>query len=1276
MYSTRWTKADQRTFFPRCHQLVELGERRTFAIDFRRTAAATVLRLHCSFNCPDLLPHLVCAPQLVTIALRAVEEWTLDLAHCLPSAMHEGPHMTSGGGNMIGENECSGATEGVLDFASDGIAAWQWAELLEYSYALANVADAAEIYQHEAQLPSIVESSKQRKIAQSELREAEDKFTAHCVQNGVEPEGKKNVPFDDTGMTSSRLPVKSDTIPTAKLRQLWTDLVPFASLVLNDAPSKNSDRVQIATAVGAPGHALCSRALARLTALWPQAGIDGISSAGELPRNVWIVKAPSASRGAGIELERRLKHIIARSGGMGGRVAQKYIENPLLTPTTILPPMHTSQGAVLQECSIPRPLTSRRNGIKFDLRMWVLLVGASRSPGHVERDLPSECYIFEPCYARRCSHTFSLAANSFKDHLAHLSNYSIQKKDLANEDDTGADDLLWTEEELLSASGAESTLNKSNWESRVKPSLRRLAATLAATILPAWSDESLGGRAQCFELVGLDVMLDDHLSPWLLEANMTPGLSRRDDANPTHCKRIARMLRGIVHITTSRGFGCDASTGTNKISSEENHRASDGDWLKVYSAPITNSSDSTESRDAQREAKTNADTLCVTGKQLAKGEISAHEDIASRRHGISTLANLGVPKMISRWRHKKMRLASAATSIQCFYRCIRALMRAQHLRNLRAACFIQQFSRATIARYYAKRELQSLREQRASVRIQSARRRRLAQQHTKYCQLTRAWFTSIDKCRQRLACAKWLAFAAYVTAATRAASTLQSHVRPYLQRCRYLAFVARQRKRLREVGAANLIRAHFRAHRRDVLQKQSRFNAASALQRFCLGLPGAKQRQRQLRYLLAEQNHSAANVLQGWWRQQQTSKLRKLATEKNVASKATIPFRLGAPVITTRSFANNGGGDSMNAMLASPQFAAAKPHDNSPSSLGKTPLALSLTEATSNEPPPKENFEHENKFVPRAFGPCSRYQEGPVDSVNVESEKRATCNPQPAVILLQGGKIKPKKHGSTDHSETRLDKLAAPKNATNGKGKQNRRKESTGITARATEDSRSGQHNGNASSAPKSRREKLTSVQSGAKSTVVEGKSRPSNQSGFESAHSMLPQDIRDLLSYARARRQQRAATTSAIDPLESRDISRSNVGIDNKGIPDVGVPSEIPLPPPSPLSSKPLSGHRSHIGLSSESPAPPPPHQHANEATEAATRSTNNNNNNNNENGDSGCSGATITLDWLDQMQRRRKSGKKVRNLSYVTDPSFLSRQNTTGTGGVLHSAAEQFLG
>ena len=73
---------------------------------------------------------------------------------------------------MIGENECSGATEGVLDFASDGIAAWQWAELLEYSYALANVADAAEIYQHEAQLPSIVESSKQRKIAQSELREA------------------------------------------------------------------------------------------------------------------------------------------------------------------------------------------------------------------------------------------------------------------------------------------------------------------------------------------------------------------------------------------------------------------------------------------------------------------------------------------------------------------------------------------------------------------------------------------------------------------------------------------------------------------------------------------------------------------------------------------------------------------------------------------------------------------------------------------------------------------------------------------------------------------------------------------------------------------------------------------------------------------------------------------------------------------------------------------------------------------------------------------------
>ena len=1258
---------------------MELGERRAFVTDFRRTAAATVLRLHCTISCAELLPHLVCVPQLVAIALRAVEGWTLDLAHYLSPAAHVEPHAASGGGNMLGGTEGNLCIEDVLDFTSDGIAAWQWAELLEYSYALADVADAAEVYQREAELTSIRDSRNRSNSALSGLHRAVDTFTACCAQNGAEPERKKNAPFASPGTSSFRMSIKPVTAPIANVRQLWADPVPFTNLILNSEPLCSSDRVETASTEDVPGHGVCSLALARLTALWPQAGIDGFTFAGELPRNVWIVKAPSASRGAGIELERRLNHILARSGGMGGRVAQKYIENPLLTDALMPPQLMSLQEAVPQQRVIPRPLTARRNGIKFDLRMWVLLVGASRRPGHTERDLPSECYVFEPCYARRCSHAFSLAATSFKDHLAHLSNYSVQKKDAASDDDTGAEDLLWTEEELLSAFGAEGSLNKIKWESRVKPSLRRLAATLAATVLPTWSDESHGGRAQCFELVGLDVMLDDHLNPWLLEANMTPGLSRRGDTNPVHCKRIEKMLNGIVHITTLRGLR-DVSSPTSNDNLGKENRASNG-WLKVYSAPMTTTSDNLESRDAQREAKTNADTLCVTGKQLNRTEMCVLEDFSKRRHGISTLANVGVPKILLRWRHKKMRLASAATSIQCFHRCLHALKHTHHLRCIRATCFIQQFARTTRARYFAKRELQNLRERKASVRIQSAWRRRLAQRHAKYCRLTRSWFASINKCQRRLAWVKWLGFVTRAAAATRAALTLQSRIRPYLQRCQFLAFVACERRRLREVKAANVIRTRFRVHRRIVLRTKLRINAANVLQHFYLGLPCAKRRQHQLRYDLTQKNRGAAKLLQSWWHQQ-TSKLRKVAKAKDVSSKSTPPFRLGEPVITTRSFASNVEADGKSSTPITLCSTARMPSDDGPKSAAKV-FIVSPTYARCDSLPFQEALKNDKEFVPRAFGPRIQNQVSD-ESTTVDPEERATCEPQPAVILPRCGKAKQRKKGVTNHSESRLDKLAAPNIAAKESGRQSMRSASSEVSIHALEASRggqrSGQHRRNTTSAPKSRRDKTTSAMPcGVKRVMVEGKSGPSNQSGFESVHSMLPQDIRELLSYARARRQQRAAATCASASLEARDTSRSEAGIEDNCIPNVGVAFEIPFPPPSPQPRKPLSGDCSWeqvvsdgIDLKAESSEPPPPHHETSGATEATKKELHSINDD--ENGDSGGSGATLTLDWLDQMQRRRKSGRKVRNSSHDAESTFLSRHNVTG--GVLHSAAEQFLG
>jgi hypothetical protein len=156
----------------------------------------------------------------------------------------------------------------------------------------------------------------------------------------------------------------------------------------------------------------------------------------------------------------------------------------------------------------------------------------------------------------------------------HLSNFTIQKqgtkasfcKDnqekrlgegclLFNNLREKEDDFLWTEDEILSDPiMASMGLTHDLWEKKVRTGMRSIAATVAESVLPQWADESSCGKARCFELLGLDIIVDQDLNPWLLEANLSPGLSRRGDRNPTHCARIDKMLSGIVDITTGLWF--------------------------------------------------------------------------------------------------------------------------------------------------------------------------------------------------------------------------------------------------------------------------------------------------------------------------------------------------------------------------------------------------------------------------------------------------------------------------------------------------------------------------------------------------------------------------------------------------------------------------------------------------------------------------------------------------------------------------------------------------
>jgi hypothetical protein len=210
----------------------------------------------------------------------------------------------------------------------------------------------------------------------------------------------------------------------------------------------------------------------------------------------------------------------------------------------------------------------------------------------------------------------------------------------------------------------------------------------------------------------------------------------------------------------------------------------------------------------------------------------------------------------------------------------------------------------------------------------------------------------------------------------------------------------------------------------------------------------------------------------------------------------------------------------------------------------------------------------------------------------------------------------------------------------------------------------------------------------------------------FESVHSMLPQDIRDLLSSARARRQQRAAIADAAASLEeSKAVPLRASVVDGEAASWKFIPQEMPLllsPSPSTFFidlPKPFNPHTARpqangivVELAPKSPILPPPLQPAVGAQGSANgrrRPTSGAKSACGGESDGGRSGggrgdgvsqgsssaaAASRIDWLDQMQRRRKGGKKSRDVGDAALPTYANRRAVVG--GVLHSAAEHFLG
>ncbi|CRK94365.1 CLUMA_CG007878, isoform A [Clunio marinus] len=196
----------------------------------------------------------------------------------------------------------------------------------------------------------------------------------------------------------------------------------------------------------------------------------------------WIIKPPASARGTGIRVVNSWSQIPKRKP----LIVQRYIERPLLI-----------------------------NGSKFDLRLYVLVTSMN----------PLRCYLHTDGLARFASVKYSERNDTLNDRYMHLTNYSINKMSNSydkNDDANACKGMKWTIKSLWSFLNGRGVNTERLWGAMRNLVLRTIIAGEGP--INGMMKTNLQNKYNCFELFGIDVLLDSELIPWLLEVNISPSL--------------------------------------------------------------------------------------------------------------------------------------------------------------------------------------------------------------------------------------------------------------------------------------------------------------------------------------------------------------------------------------------------------------------------------------------------------------------------------------------------------------------------------------------------------------------------------------------------------------------------------------------------------------------------------------------------------------------------------------------------------------------------------
>eukprot|EP00754_Rhynchopus_humris_P017023 Rhum_TRINITY_DN14542_c4_g1::Rhum_TRINITY_DN14542_c4_g1_i1::g.97533::m.97533/K16601/TTLL4; tubulin polyglutamylase TTLL4 len=267
------------------------------------------------------------------------------------------------------------------------------------------------------------------------------------------------------------------------------------------------------------------------------------------PGLTYIIKPCASSCGKGIRLIKQIPQNKVKSS-----VVQRYIPDPFL----------------VQER-------------KFDLRIYVAVTGFD----------PLKIYIFDEGLVRFAAEKYpgpnSQTANSY----AHLTNYSISKTAALKKEEAAASDMA-EEEGAEGASGPKDIkwmlTDLKTWfysqgkhgEARWKQVAKQVSDVIIKTFITVETDVCNACQKACkhpdghgcFELFGFDLMLDESLKVYVLEANIMPSLATGNPMDKAVKNRLLSHLITLVGVAPyDREVAAEEEKkGTFSWSTKENNR--------------------------------------------------------------------------------------------------------------------------------------------------------------------------------------------------------------------------------------------------------------------------------------------------------------------------------------------------------------------------------------------------------------------------------------------------------------------------------------------------------------------------------------------------------------------------------------------------------------------------------------------------------------------------------------------------------------------------------